>query len=106
MLSRVWNAHYWKAPLVYLLLSRYCGKAVCEECSHARRQLSIIDKNKYRVCDECDGNLIASKVRTAFDKLVHEKQFELKQKANKLNELKIHLDELNTRLAKMEEKVC
>lgn len=34
---------------------RRCGIAVCTLCSGSpKRRLSKIDKNKYRVCDECD----------------------------------------------------
>ena len=31
-----------------------CGKAVCDACSRSKRRLSRLDKDKFRVCDECD----------------------------------------------------
>jgi hypothetical protein len=31
-----------------------CGKSICGDCSKNKRRLSKMDKNKFRVCDECD----------------------------------------------------
>lgn len=34
-----------------------CAKAICKVCSENSRQLSIMDKEFYRVCDECDTKM-------------------------------------------------
>ena len=34
-----------------------CAKAICKVCSENSRQLSINDKEFYRVCDECDTKM-------------------------------------------------
>lgn len=34
-----------------------CGRPVCEVCSLSKRQLSKIDNEKYRVCDQCDFDM-------------------------------------------------
>ena len=31
-----------------------CGVAVCDSCSRSKRRLSKLDKDKLRVCDDCD----------------------------------------------------
>lgn len=34
-----------------------CAKAICKVCSENSRQLSVTDKEFYRVCDECDTKM-------------------------------------------------
>ena len=34
-----------------------CAKAICKVCSENKKQLSITNSEKERVCDECDTHL-------------------------------------------------
>ena len=36
---------------------KMCAQAVCMVCSDTRRQISQDDKEKYRICDECDTKI-------------------------------------------------
>lgn len=34
---------------------KLCARAVCQDCSEGRKQLSLDNPRKERVCDECDA---------------------------------------------------
>ena len=64
-----------------------CAKAICQICSDQKRQLSLDDKEKYRVCDECDVEMDNQKLKVQFDKLCDKQSKLINRMEEKITEL-------------------
>lgn len=70
-----------------------CGKAVCDTCSKSKRRLSKIDKDKFRVCDECDILLSNYNFSRMYMREINDKKTNLAQLQNRIEQVRDEVSE-------------
>lgn len=70
-----------------------CGKAVCDTCSKSKRRLSKIDKDKFRVCDECDILLSNYNFSRMYMREINDKKTNLSELQNRIERVRDEVSE-------------
>ena len=81
-----------------------CGKAVCDTCSHNKRRLSKIDKEKFRVCDECDILLSNYNFSRMYMREISDKKSNLQQLQNRIEQVRDEVSERTEQLERLKLK--
>ena len=81
-----------------------CGKAVCDTCSKSKRRLSKIDKDKFRVCDECDILLSNYNFSRMYMREINDKKTNLVQLQNRIEQVRDEVSERTEQLERLKTK--
>lgn len=71
-----------------------CGKAICDDCSSAKRVLCRQDSVKYRVCDICDTDMDNHRLKKLYEDAEEHEHMEIER----LNEAILDFDDQETEL--------
>jgi hypothetical protein len=83
---------------------RKCGKAVCDTCSRNKRRLSKIDKDKFRVCDECDILLSNYNFSRMYMREISDKKANLSQLKDRIEQVRDDVGERTEQLERLKLK--
>lgn len=78
-----------------------CGIAVCDGCSRSKRRLSKLDKDKLRVCDDCDTLLSNYNFERMYLREIEDKQNALKEVQQKVEHTQEEISERTEQLSRL-----
>lgn len=78
-----------------------CGVAVCDPCSKSKRRLSKLDKDKLRVCDDCDTLLSNYNFQRMYMREIEDKKANLAEIQQRVEHTQEEISERTEQLSRL-----